>query len=65
MMSFKQYIEGKTVDEETTQELSPLNGMPPALISLHRLSVHNYSSNIWVALYKAKQIDRFFTVLYR
>ena len=65
MVPFKQFIEAKTLDEETTHEMTQLKGMPPALITLNRLSVRNYSVNTWVALYKAKQIDRFFTVLYR
>lgn len=65
MMSFKQFIEGKTVDEETTHDLTPMKGMPPALVTMNRLSVRHFDSNTWVALYKAKQIDRFFTVLYQ
>lgn len=59
MKSFRQFVREQTA----TNELEPLTTQPPALITMYRVSVRTYPG-MNIALFYAKQINRYFTVLY-
>lgn len=65
MMTFKAFQQ--SLDEEIQQtavnDATPLSGLPPALVTMTRLTVRTYPT-MNVALYYSKAINRYFTILY-
>lgn len=59
MKSFRQFVSEQTA----TNELEPLTTIPPAMLTMSRISIRTYPG-MNVALYYAKPINRYFTVLY-
>lgn len=64
MMTFKDFKQSLQEQQTAVNDAAPLVGMPPALVTLTRQSVRTYPT-VNVALYYAKQINRYFTILYR
>lgn len=62
--AFKQKIQ-EQVQQTAVNDMAPLVGMPPAMLTLTRQSVRSYPIAVNVALYYAKAIDRYFTIFYR
>ncbi|MEY4526710.1 MAG: hypothetical protein RL768_429 [Nitrospirota bacterium] len=60
---FKQSLE-EQVQQTAVNDATPLEGMPPAMITMVRQSVRTYPT-VNVALYYAQQIRKYFTILYR
>jgi hypothetical protein len=64
MMTFKQKLQQLQEQvQQAVNDANPLEGLPPALVTMTRQSVRNYPK-MNVALYYAKQIRRYFTILY-
>lgn len=65
--AFKQKIQ-EQVQQTAVNDMAPLVGMPPAMLTLTRQSVRSYPTaprGANIALYYAKQVNRYFTILYR
>jgi hypothetical protein len=63
MKSFRQFIQESPVPLGS-QDSSPLTQMPPTMVVMNRESVRQYP-HTKIALYYAKSIDRYFTIIYQ
>lgn len=59
---FKQRLQ-EQIQQTAVNDTTPLEGMPPAMFTMTRQSVRTYQT-VNVALYYAKQINHYFTIIF-